>query len=276
MQHSEADELARARLALVSAGHPALGAPRRAAPEPSALPGPDDSPAAEAAPEGQELAAPVSGVRRLGLERWWRVLPRGITIRHLVVVVALLLCGVGVALTALARSAATEVPLRPESLAPSVSVASAAPSASPTELLRVHVIGAVASPGVVQLPGGTIVQDAVEAAGGLTADADPATLNFAAPLADGMQIVIGTADQPIGEVNNQGATPGAGAGPTVLDLNSATAAELEELPGIGPVTAAAIVEWRDSKGPFTAVEELQEIEGIGPKTFAKLRERVRV
>ncbi|MDO5678119.1 MAG: helix-hairpin-helix domain-containing protein, partial [Propionibacteriaceae bacterium] len=191
------------------------------------------------------------------------------------VVAVLLLCGVGVAVAALTRSSATAVPLEP------VTVSSSAPEPTeppPVVMLRVHVAGAVSEPGVVTLPEGTIVQDAILAAGGFAGDADPAQLNLAAPVTDGMQIIIGTTAEPQGEVvgaQPAGPTGGGGAG-GLVNLNTAGQAELESLPGVGPVMAQAILEWRSTNGKFTSVEELQEISGIGPKTFQKLQPLVTV
>ena len=200
---------------------------------------------------------------------------RSITLKHLWVVGALLLCAVGVAVTALARSAATEVPMAPPTVA--VSPAAAAPSPSPLPVVRVHVAGEVLRPGVVTLTQGAIVLDAISAAGGLAPGADPAQLNLAASVSDGMQVIIGSTAEPRGDLNGAAApAPGGGAGGGALDLNTATAAELETLPGVGPVMAAAILAWREENGRFTAVEELQEVSGIGPKTFEKLKPLVRV
>ncbi|CAL8968862.1 hypothetical protein TESS_TESS_01764 [Tessaracoccus sp. O5.2] len=253
MDPQQADEVARARLAYVSAGRPPLGAPRRAAAEP-----PPDSPPPPRAPTPPPDA--------LGP-------PRRLTRQHVLVVAVLLLCAVGVAVAALSRSEATEIPV--PSATPEVSVAAATPSPPPQ--MRIHVAGHVATPGVVTLPPGSIVLDAIEAAGGLAPSADPDQLNLAAPVSDGMQILIGSEDQPRGDVRAPGTGSEAGdaAGPGV-DLNRATADDLEELPGIGPVTAEAIIAWREENGPFTVVEELQEVSGIGPKTFEKLQPLVRV
>ncbi|MHA6525284.1 helix-hairpin-helix domain-containing protein [Tessaracoccus sp. G1721] len=194
--------------------------------------------------------------------------------KHLWVVGVLLLCGVGVAVTALARSSATEVPIAPPSV--SVSPAAETPTPSPSPVARVHVAGEVVRPGVVTLPEGAIVLDAITAAGGLAPEADPAQLNLAAPVSDGMQVIIGSTAEPRGDLNGAAPAPGDGAGGGALDLNTATAAELETLPGVGPVMAAAILAWREENGRFTAVEELQEVSGIGPKTFEKLKPLVRV
>jgi len=173
---------------------------------------------------------------------------------------------------------------RPESV-PSPTVVTQAPASTPAPaatlaptpaLIKVHVIGAVASPGVVALPPGARVEDALVAAGGLLPAADPAELNLAAVLADGCQVVIGTVDAPEGRINapdgpGAGGTAGAlSAGGATINLNTATEAQLETLPGIGPVTAGKILAWRDEHGRFTAIAELQEISGIGPKTYAQI------
>lgn len=273
MQHTEAEELARARLAYVSAGRPALSAPRRAF-QPTA----DETvrervaatePEGAAVPETREVAGrPLSEAAQPPRRR--------LTLNHLVVVAVLLLCGVGVAVAAMTRSSATEVPVEPVSVRSSLPEPTSPP---PVVMQRVHVAGAVQEPGVVSLPEGTIVQDAILAAGGLTADADPAQLNLAAPVSDGMQIVIGTAAEPKGEVVGGGPPGGVGGGGgerSLVNLNTATQEELESLPGVGPVTAQAIIGWRNDNGEFSAVDELQEISGIGPKTFEKLRPLVRV
>lgn len=170
----------------------------------------------------------------------------------------------------------------PTPVAPSVVPTAATPSPTP-EPLRVHVLGAVTAPGVVRLPPGARVEDAITAAGGLTPDARPGDLNLAAPVADGAQVVVGTAGSPASEVRGPGAgaaeTPGAGGGGGAggrLDLNRATVAELETLPGVGPVTARAILTWREQHQRFSRPEELLEIDGIGPKTFQRLESLVRV
>ncbi|MDR1387756.1 MAG: helix-hairpin-helix domain-containing protein [Propionibacteriaceae bacterium] len=162
-----------------------------------------------------------------------------------------------------------------------------APSPSPSAaaspaVMSVHVLGAVASPGLVRLPVGGRVWDALMAAGGLTDQADPAELNLAAVLSDGCQIIVGTRAEPRGEVRaGLDGGPAAGGSTAVpaggtIDLNSATAQQLETLPGVGPVTAAAILAWRSQHGRFTTVAELQEVDGIGPKTYAQLVPYVRV
>lgn len=160
----------------------------------------------------------------------------------------------------------------------------------PTPGVVVHVIGEVERPGVVELPTGARVADAIAASGGFTPDADPALLNLARTLLDGEQVWVGAPGEepppgflvgqgtgpgtPTGQ-GRQGATP-AGAPPALLDLNAATQADLEELPGIGPVTAERILAFRDQHGRFTAIEELMEVSGIGERTFAQLEPLVTV
>ena len=210
--------------------------------------------------------------------------PRGFTRLHLSVVSALVVFGLLCAGWALLRSR----PVAVASPGATVSVSTprpeveTTPTGSSTRAPRivVHVLGAVRRPGLVRLPEGSRVQDAIDAAGGLTAAARPDELNLAQVLSDGQQVVIGTARRPAGEVRDQGSTrpnstqDGSPAGK--LDLNHATPAQLEQLPGIGPVTAAAIVAWREQHGRFSRVEELQEVDGIGPKTYARIAPLVRV
>ncbi|CCG02496.1 ComEA family DNA-binding protein [Blastococcus saxobsidens] len=147
-----------------------------------------------------------------------------------------------------------------------------APSTPPTVV--VSVVGEVARPGLVTLAAGARVADAVAAAGGLLPDADPASVNLAAPVTDGQQIPVGApaAAAPVG-----GAGGPAGGGPAgPVDLNTAGMADLDALPGIGPVLAQRIVDHRTRHGPFRTVEELDEVPGIGPAIAAELAELVAV
>ena len=143
----------------------------------------------------------------------------------------------------------------------------------------VHVLGAVRRPGLVRLPESSRVQDAIDAAGGMTHRADPGELNLAQLLNDGQQVVIGTSRDPAGEVRDQPGSAGtaSAASPTgAVDLNRADQSQLEQLPGVGPVTAQAILTWRQQHGRFNRIEELQEVDGIGPKTYAQIAPHVRV
>ncbi|MGY1738505.1 ComEA family DNA-binding protein [Geodermatophilus sp. SYSU D00684] len=134
----------------------------------------------------------------------------------------------------------------------------------------VSVVGLVVTPGLVTLPEGARVADAVAAAGGLLPEADPASVNLAAVVSDGQQVAVGVpgvAAAPVGG----GAAP---AGP--LDLNVATVADLDALPGIGPVLAQRIVDHRGQHGRFTSVEQLDDVPGIGPAVYGELADLVRV
>jgi competence protein ComEA len=150
--------------------------------------------------------------------------------------------------------------------------ASAAPrGSSPTAestALVVHVVGAVRRPGLYRLPAGARVADAVERAGGAGVQADVALVNLAAPLADGQQVVV-PARAEAGTTDGGGSAGSAASGP--LHLNTATAADLDELPGVGPVTAQKIVEYREQHGAFSSVDDLDAIPGIGPARLEQLR-----
>lgn len=152
------------------------------------------------------------------------------------------------------------------------------PPASSPEVVVVDVDGAVRRPGVVELPGGSRVVDALDAAGGVQPRADTGALNLAQVLLDGEQVVVpgaraGGATDPAAV-----ASPAPGGVPTsgLVSINTATEAELDTLPGIGPVLAAAIVEWRTQNNGFTSVDQLQDVSGIGPATFAELAPLVRL
>ena len=180
-------------------------------------------------------------------------------------------------------------PVPSGSVAPPAGAAPASPTPS-AAVLVVHVLGAVRHPGLVRLPDGSRVQDAIKAAGGLRRDADPDELNLAQPLEDGVQLVVGTSKHPAGEVRPPGgSTGGAGSGGTggsgtakdgaagaPVDLNRASVDQLDTLPGVGPVTAQKILDWREQHGRFSRVDELQEVDGIGPKSYARLVPLVRV
>ena len=133
----------------------------------------------------------------------------------------------------------------------------------------VDVVGAVRRPGLYRLPGGARVNDAVERAGGATRKANLAGINLAAPIADGLQIVVPAKTPGGGTAPPAAAGGGATSGP--LDLNSATLEQLETLPGVGPVTAQKILDYRQQHGAFTSVDELDAVPGIGPSHMAQLK-----
>jgi competence protein ComEA len=143
-----------------------------------------------------------------------------------------------------------------------------------------HVVGAVARPGIVRLPAGSRVVDAVIAAGGSTRTADVSAVNLARPLIDGEQIVVPVRGQVAGApATAPGSGVGAAAGPAVaglVDLNAATLAQLDSLPGVGPVLAQRILDWRVAHGRFTSIDELGEVDGIGEKALARLKPKVRI
>ncbi|MCW2832654.1 MAG: hypothetical protein JWN68_607 [Nocardioides sp.] len=142
--------------------------------------------------------------------------------------------------------------------------------------VTVDVAGKVQRPGIAVLPPGSRVVDAVEAAGGARRGVDLASLNLARPLVDGEQILVGV---PVaaGVAGSLGSPSVAAGGPGVLvDLNAADIAALETLPGVGPVTAQAIVEWRAQNGGFTRVDELLEVSGIGDATLAEIAPHVTI
>ncbi|MGQ5426876.1 ComEA family DNA-binding protein [Thermophilibacter sp. ZX-H3] len=133
----------------------------------------------------------------------------------------------------------------------------------------VHVDGAVGSPGVYELEGEPRVNDAIAAAGGLAEGADTSGLNLAARLADGEKVHVPL----VGEAPQASAEPASGSGggsDGPVNLNTATVEELDELPGVGEATALAIVEDRETNGPFSSPEDLMRVSGIGEKKFAKL------
>ena len=140
------------------------------------------------------------------------------------------------------------------------------------ETVVVDVSGAVASPAVVELEEGSRVQDAIEAAGGLAADADISALNRAAVCADGQKVYVPRQGEavPVGEGSST-QTTGADAGSALVNINSADEVALDGLPGVGPSTAQAIIEDREANGAFSSIEDLMRVSGIGEKKFEKLK-----
>lgn len=159
---------------------------------------------------------------------------------------------------------------------PAVPVPVAEPRATPTleptaaaddVPLLVHVVGQVAAPGLVELPTGSRVADALDAAGGALPHADLTALNLAAPVQDGAQVrVPAPGEQAPVTAEGSDATG-------LIDVNRASASELEQLPGVGPVLAARIVADREENGPFGSVDDLERVSGIGPSVLATLRDQ---
>lgn len=197
---------------------------------------------------------------------------------HLAVVAVVAALAVGLAAWLVVRDQAEAVPLSPvEPVAsPLVEVSASAAPETPSEPsgdVVVDVAGKVRKPGIAVLPPGSRVVDALEAAGGARHGVDLTALNLARPLVDGEQILVGVAPVP-GVAGTLGSPAPSGA--SLVNLNSADQPTLETLPGVGPVTAEAILAWRTEHGGFTSVDELLEVDGIGEKTLARLAPHVTV
>lgn len=225
--------------------------------------------AALAAPAGEPAELP-------GSRSPWSV-PVGIRPGQVVLVVVLGVATVLFALWWTARSAPQSVPLADTSPAaapvagaspPATVGTTSSPSPSPTgAVVVVDVAGKVRRPQVITLPAGSRVIDAIRKAGGARRGIDLSGINLARVLVDGEQVLVGgSGRRPPAAASSGGAATSGG----VVNLNSASAAQLEELPGVGPVTAQKIVAWREANGAFTSAEDLLEIDGIGPKTLADL------
>ena len=187
-----------------------------------------------------------------------------------------------------------------------VGAAAASPTPAADAEIVVSVVGMVARSGLVTLPPGSRVADALDRAGGVLDGGDRDGLNLARKVEDGEQILVGVAPGPEGPAGprsailgpgsdapnptgggapsaagaggstGSGASGGSGGEPGLVNLNTADVAALDELPGVGPVTAGAILSWRTANGPFANVDQLAEVDGIGPATLAKLRPLVTV
>ncbi|PPL18688.1 ComEA family DNA-binding protein [Microterricola pindariensis] len=179
------------------------------------------------------------------------------------------------------------IPLGEGSIAPSAGALDAPDASGGPDVaeapLYVHVWGAVADAGLYQVAAGSRVVDVIAAAGGFTDDADPAGVNLARALSDGEQLHVPrvgevpppAAVSPGGAGGTSGGAAGADAQP-LINLNTATQAELETLPQIGPALAQRILDWRAANGGFDTVEDLRSVTGIGAKTFDGLRDKVTV
>lgn len=241
------------------------------------------SPTEPAGPTGPAEPAPVRGWR----ERWLpaslrgaRADPgrRGVLALAGVAAVAAVLAAVGVWQD---RPVPETVPNLPAVVAAAPTGAAEPPPDATTDTTEAEIVvsvaGAVQEPGLVTLPAGARVADAVAAAGGAVPGTDLLTLNLAQVLGDGEQVLVGVAGPPVsgGAAAAGGSAGGPGAGGPV-DLNTADAAQLEELPGVGPVMAGAILDFRAENEGFSTVEQLMEVSGIGDARFAQLKDLVSV
>ncbi|HML37321.1 MAG TPA: helix-hairpin-helix domain-containing protein [Bacillota bacterium] len=150
-------------------------------------------------------------------------------------------------------------------------------------VIMVDVAGAVASPRVVELPGGSRVFEAIEKAGGLTKDADTASINQAEFLTDGQKLYIPTGQEVKAGLNGSGQSISANAGspaqlnqPKLININTADSAALQQLNGVGPATAEKIIDYRNANGKFKTVEDIKNVSGIGAKTFEKFKDKITV
>jgi competence protein ComEA len=155
-----------------------------------------------------------------------------------------------------------------KALRPAVVAMRAAPA--PARKVLVHVVGAVREPGLYRLDDGSRVDDAIRAAGGAKPKAALELVNLAAPVADGQQVIVPL----LGKAAAGGAAVAPGAPPQPVHLNSATLEDLDTLPGVGPVTAQKILDYRTEHGAFSSVDELDSVPGIGPARLAELRKLV--
>jgi len=204
---------------------------------------------------------------RLPLAMQSRLAVGGRELGLIALVGALGLCVVSILALRSSAAAATPVHRGNAVVAPQAAASSSRPLVAAVRsgagTVMVDVAGAVAHPGIVTLPSGARVFQAIKAAGGAQRGVDMTSVNLARVVTDGEQIVVG---------RGSGASAAGGDhASSVVSLNHATESELDALPGVGPVTAKSIVAWRSHHGAFTRVEELEEIDGIGPKTFAKLK-----
>ncbi|MDI6901392.1 MAG: ComEA family DNA-binding protein [Anaerosomatales bacterium] len=223
--------------------------------------------------ERTALDAVVEAMRRLGLT--------GVTRRHVLIGAAAIAVGAVVAFAALSSGAPDEVAVfggGEDAEFPQFDQAEEATGAAGVPLIVLHVAGAVRHPGVYELPDGARVHDAIEAAGGVLASAAPDALNLARIVADGERLYVPTADEVdagMADGEPYGGGPGASTasgGAALVDINTADAATLEQLPGIGPATAAKIVDDREKNGPFKTVDDLARVSGIGAKKIEALRD----
>ena len=193
------------------------------------------------------------------MEKWWE---RHRVVLFIIVVVAAV---VGAVLFQVLRPKAPPIIL-------STSTPSPPPEATPTPSpVRVYVSGAVHSPDVYTLAADSIVKDALQAAGGPTDDADLDRINLALPVADGQHVYIPHLDEENPPVRLPSNLPAVGG---KVNVNTAEAAELESLPGIGPVSAQRILDYRQAHGPFTQIEDIMDVSGIGPATFEGMRDLI--
>ena len=214
--------------------------------------------------QASSAAPPAAPPRSHAADVPWRVPPAHLRALVTVAVAA------GVVLTWWLLSAR---PRTSEPEAVQVSAPARHQHAKTERMLIIDVEGKVKRPGIISLPRGSRVHDAIAKAGGVVDGADTSTTNLARVLVDGEQIIVGALATGAAPAGGGSAAGGVVAGGRV-SLNSATADQLDELPGVGPVTAEAIIAYRTTHGGFQRVEDLLDVQGIGEKTLADLRDLV--
>ncbi|HEY3753061.1 MAG TPA: ComEA family DNA-binding protein [Pseudonocardiaceae bacterium] len=214
------------------------------------------------------------------VERWVPGGTRGVTgvralvARHrfgVVVLAIVLVAAIGSAIVLSARQPEMEsAPALPAAISAAPSFATTTASATPTTLV-ISVVGRVAHPGLVTLPDGSRVADALRAAGGVVPGTNDMALNLARRLADGEQIYVGIPVPVEAQPADPEEEPDASGAPTAkIDLNTATEESLETLPGVGPAMAQHILTWRTQHGHFDSISQLREVEGIGDGRYARI------
>jgi competence protein ComEA len=253
---------------------------------PAALPDGDAASVAGALPGAGAASAtgalPGAGVRAGPWQRWLARLPvrldpgrRAAAGVGLAVLLAALLTGIWLAthqphtVAVSTRAPRAALPARPAAVS---SRSTTAPAAA--RVVVVDVAGKVRHPGLYRLPAGARIDDALRRAGGALAGVDLSSLNLAARLVDGEQILVGVPGQAPAGGPAPPVSGAASGGAAVVDLNTATSDQLEALPGVGPVLAQHILDWRSAHGAFTAIGQLQDVSGIGPAKFAAIKDLV--
>jgi len=194
-----------------------------------------------------------------------------VNLEQLAILVTVFLTGLAVGAVALALNGRTRpAPIFISPPAPSPTALSS-PAPAP---IRVYISGEVLNPDVYQLPNDAIMMDVVEAAGGFSPLADPDTVNLAMAMSDGLHVHIPKpGSEPIISVETSGAKePGSLSAP--ININTASLDQLDLLPGIGPVTAQKILDYRQANGPFSEIEEIQQVSGIGPAKYDQMQDLI--
>ncbi len=258
------ETLAQQRISALVTAAPGSGAPGSGGADPAAAPAALEGGPPRAPRRSARVRAAIGGVLLLAL------------LGLATAVVGAIVTPGGTATTVAAEGPGSES--GPSGAAESAAAGEPSTPAPAGAAVIVHVLGAVRAPGIVEVRPGDRVVDAIAAAGGTTDDADLAGVNLARVLADGEQLRVPRAGEV---VTPPPASAGSGAGPAaegaaagLVNINTADATALEELPGVGPALAARIIAWREENGPFRAVDELLAVSGIGERTLDGMRDQV--